>query len=181
MSNTPDESEPERPIECTECRKPIKVHYTEVVDGRFIKTAMCNDCPVLHRKLHGIQADEQEAVSGLKGAGLACGNCGTTLESVRVGHQLGCSECYEVFDDILLAEMVKENRVPKRAVAKHKNRPLHIGRAPGEKQELNPSLKLLALNEALDETLKSEDYEQAALLRDQIKELTEETKEEDGE
>ncbi len=48
-----------------------------------------------------------------------------------------------------------------------------MGRAPGEKIEISPSLKLIALNEALSETLSREDYEQAAWLRDQIKKLTE--------
>jgi protein arginine kinase activator len=38
---------------------------------------------------------------------------------------------------------------------------------------INPSSRLLALNEALKETLSREDYEQAAWLRDQIKALTE--------
>ena len=46
--------------------------------------------------------------------------------------------------------------------------PLHIGRAPGEVVEINPTLRLIALNEALDETLIREEYEQAAVLRDQI-------------
>ncbi len=41
-------------------------------------------------------------------------------------------------------------------------------------QEINPSLRILALNEALNEMLKSEKYEQAAWLRDQIKALTDE-------
>jgi protein arginine kinase activator len=33
-------------------------------------------------------------------------------------------------------------------------------------------MRLLALNEALNETIQREDYEQAALLRDQIKAIT---------
>ena len=39
--------------------------------------------------------------------------------------------------------------------------------------EISPTLRLIALNEALDETLIREDYEQAALLRDQIRALKE--------
>lgn len=59
-------------------------------------------------------------------------------------------------------------------IAIKKNLPLHMGRLPGQAVEINPALKLLALNQALHETLSHEDYEQAAWLRDQIKELTDE-------
>ena len=48
-----------------------------------------------------------------------------------------------------------------------------MGRTPGQAVAINPSLKLLALHQALNETLSREDYEQAAWLRDQIKALTE--------
>jgi protein arginine kinase activator len=100
--------------------------------------------------------------------GLCCGQCGTTLESVRLGSPLGCPECYEIFSDILILEMQKHEKgaSPKSAP------PLHIGRAPGEDTKAKPALRLLALNEALSETLNREDYEQAAWLRDQIKVLS---------
>lgn len=163
---------PERPLECSECKKSIAVHYTELVGNTCNKTCMCADCPELQKRLHGIPTFPAQG-SPTEGAGLACGNCGTTLDAVRVGTPLGCSICYEVFDDILLSEMLSASKIPPRLATTKKTIPIHIGRAPGESQEMNPSLRLLALNEALNETLKREDYEQAAWLRDQIKALTE--------
>lgn len=165
------EQQPERPLECTECRRPIAVYYTEIVKGSITKLAMCAECPVLRHKLYGIPHEEQQAISG-KEAGLACGNCGTSLDSIRVGTPLGCDVCYEVFDAVLIPEMQAANKIPSRIVSSKKSTPVHLGRSPGETQEINPSLRLLALNEALNEMLKKEDYEQAAWLRDQIKELT---------
>jgi protein arginine kinase activator len=168
------ETTPDRPLECGECKKPISVRYTEIVGDTITRTSMCADCPELYRRLHGIPlhlgigGTQEESTTGL-----ACGNCGTTLESLRVGTPLGCSNCYEVFDDILLSEMLASGKIPHRISTTKKSIPIHIGRAPGEIQEMNPSLRLLALNEALNETLKREDYEQAAWLRDQIKALTE--------
>ena len=119
-----------------------------------------------------------EFISGQMGvpATLECGNCGTTLEEVRRGHRLGCSECYTVFEDILLIEIQAANRLPPRISPNKKSLPIHIGRAPGESLAINLSSRLLALNEALNETLSREDYEQAAWLRDQIKALTENLK-----
>jgi protein arginine kinase activator len=163
---------PDRPLECTECRKPIAVHYTEMVGEAVNHTSMCADCPVLRHKLHG--APHVEHSEGKReGTSLACGNCGTTLDAIRVGTPLGCNVCYEVFDDVLLPEMLAANKIPPRIATTKKSVPIHIGRNPGESQEISPSLRLLALNEALSEMLKSEDYEQAAWLRDQIKALTE--------
>lgn len=164
---------PDRPLECTECKKPIAVRYTEIVGNNITHTSMCNDCPILRIRLHGTPHLEYSPGQQAIGAGLACGNCGTSLNAIRMGAPMGCDACYEVFDDILIPEMLAAVRIPQRFENSKKSMPVHIGRSPGEVKEINPSLRLLALNEALDEMLKSEDYEQAALLRDQIKALTE--------
>jgi protein arginine kinase activator len=174
--NSFDEQIPERPIECTECKRPIAIWYTEIVGNTISQTSMCAECPVLQRKLHGQTSDRE--MGHLPGeTSLACGECGTTLDALRVGNPLGCSNCYEVFDDIIITELATLDKVPQRSVTNKKTVPIHIGRAPGEIREINPSIRLLALNEALTETLKREDYEQAAWLRDQIKALTEENPE----
>jgi protein arginine kinase activator len=173
------DKEPERPLECSECKKPVTVHYTEIVEGSVTRTCMCADCPELQKRLHGIQnMPGMGSLPGI-GTGLACGNCGTTLETITMGNPLGCSACYEVFTDVLLPEMNAAGKIPPRIANAKKNVPIHIGRAPGEMKEMNPSLRLLSLNEALNETLKREDYEQAAWLRDQIKELTEKSEKKD--
>lgn len=173
-----EEKKPERPLECSECRKPVAVRYTEVVGKSITHTSMCSDCPELERRLHGIPVKPEKAGVGDEAtAGIACGNCGTTLDSVRMGGSLGCSECYVVFEGVLLQEMANSGKIPNRIAAAKRTIPIHIGRATGEVQMINPSLRLLALNEALSETLKREDYEQAAWLRDQIKALTDENPE----
>jgi protein arginine kinase activator len=162
----------ERPLECSDCKKPIAVNYTEIVGDNITCTSMCADCPVLQRRLHGTSNFQLPEKILDSYAGLCCGTCGTTLDAIRMGTPLGCSECYEVFGDILVQELINTNRISQR-MSNKKSTPIHIGRSPGETTEMNPSLRLLALNEALNETLTREDYEQAAWLRDQIKELME--------
>lgn len=163
---------PERPLECTECKKNIAVRYTEIVGKSIVHTSMCADCPELQRRLHGSKHFE-ESFSTLRETGVVCGNCGTTLQAILVGTPLGCSQCYEVFADTIISELISEEKIPARALTSKKVITLHVGRNPGEIPEISPSTRLLALNEALSETLKLEDYEQAAWLRDQIKALTE--------
>ncbi len=173
---------PERPLECGECKKPIQVIYSEIIGNNITRTGMCNDCPVLRRRLHG-EAKYPSGAGDLEGeTGVVCGNCGTTLDGIRMGAPLGCSACYEVFEEEIFRELLEANKIPPHLTTHRKADSLHAGRIPGEKQEISPSIRLLALNEALTETLKREDYEQAALLRDQIKALTEKAeKKKDGE
>ncbi|MBA3722646.1 MAG: UvrB/UvrC motif-containing protein [Parachlamydiaceae bacterium] len=170
----------DRPLECGECKKPITVRYTEIVGDSIVNTSMCADCPELTRRLFGTTPAEQ--LHGITGqTNLGCGNCGTTLEDVKRGHRLGCMECYNVFGDLLLQEMQTAERLPPRILSGKKSQPTHIGRSPGESLVINLSSRLLALDEALKETLSREDYEQAAWLRDQIKALTENEDQKKGE
>jgi protein arginine kinase activator len=168
----------ERPLDCNECKKPIAVLFTEIVGDKMTHIMMCADCPHLERRLYGkMRKEHTENTSGE--AGLACGNCGTTLEQIRTGQVLGCVECYTVFENVLIDDLLKAGKISRHLTTNKKMMPLHIGRIPGEVTEVSPTLRLIALNEALDETLIREDYEQAALLRDQIKALKEKTKHHD--
>jgi protein arginine kinase activator len=170
--NPPEETPPERPLECSDCKKPISTCYSEIVGNTISCNCMCSDCPVLERRLFGLR-DPNTTEQITEGAtGLACGNCGTTLEALRVGAPLGCSSCYEVFEEMIITELFTLDKVPAWLGTAKKTQSLHIGRGPGQTQEISASMRILALNEALNETLKREDYEQAAWLRDQIKALT---------
>jgi len=164
---------PERHLECGECKKPIVVVYTEIVGKMIYRLGMCADCPILRQKLHG---DARLTAIGGQAAELVCGGCGTTSDEVKMGSLLGCSLCYEVFEDLVIQELQTANRLAQKMSAVKKVAPLHMGRIPGQPGEVNPALKLAALHQALHDTLGREDYEEAAWLRDQIKALTEEKK-----
>ena len=97
----------ERPVECSQCKKTIKVVYKEIVDDSTICTEMCAECPVLQAKLHGEprQGERKEST-------LCCGTCGTPLEAVTRGEPLGCAECYAVFGDFLIGELIESQAIP---------------------------------------------------------------------
>lgn len=163
----------ERPLECSECKKSIDIYYSEIVGNNIATTCMCKECPILQQRLYGSLSEGSSKVVVDNDTGLCCGNCDTTLEDVRTGNPLGCEECYEVFSDVLVMEMLASNKISHKLLPdkEKKSKPIHIGRSPGETEKINPSLRLIALNEAINETLSREDYEQAAWLRDQIKEI----------
>lgn len=165
-----EEKLPDRPLECSECKKPISIRYTEVEKGKLVETSMCNDCPHFLKRLKGVALVSSEPGTGK--TGLVCGDCGTSLEDLQVGHPLGCSHCYEVFGEAILIELTSRNKIPLKINVVKKNATYHFGRILGETAEINPSLQLIALNEALNEMLKKEEYEQAAMIRDQINALS---------
>jgi protein arginine kinase activator len=164
----------ERPLECSHCKKPVKILYKEIVQNSIARTEMCEDCPILQQRLHGTPP-KLEGKSEAE-MGLCCGRCGTSLDSVKMGNPLGCVECYSVFGDLLIHELILQNRIPerlKKSLASNKNQPIHSGKSPEKAVHIPATSQLTALNEALNEALKKENYEQAAWLRDQIKALME--------
>jgi protein arginine kinase activator len=171
VPNIPEPILPDRPLECSECRKPIQVIYTEVVGKSITRTAMCGECPILEQKLHGSSVIEK----GLQEspAHLCCGSCGVSLDEVKMGAPIGCPLCYDIFAEEIIHELYQLERIPPKAGILRKGNALHTGRGPSEPHELEPSLKLIALQQALHETLGREDYEQAARLRDQIRAIEE--------
>lgn len=170
----PESTLPERPLECSECRRPIQVIYTEVVGKSIVRTAMCGECPVLEQKLHGHSFTEKGGQDAP--APLCCGGCGVSLDEVKMGSPIGCPMCYDIFADEITHQLYQLERIPPKAGILRKGNPLHTGRTPQEEKVIDPSLKLIALQQALHETLGREDYEQAAWLRDQIRALEEQSK-----
>lgn len=164
----------ERPVECGHCKRPIKVIYKEIVGGGTTATEMCVECPILQKKLHGEAVVEIKGEKVKKETGLCCGSCRTSLEAIQTGDLLGCPECYAVFSDLLFSELASANALPlqtRKKAEKKKGAPLHVGKTPTTPVAFPRSSQLTELNEALNDALRKENYEQAAWIRDQIKAL----------
>ncbi len=173
----------ERPIECSQCTRSIAIKYTEVTGESTTQTEMCNQCPIFQMKIHGQTSAEVPQGFAGSDAGICCGRCGTTMLAVRTGSPLGCSECYEVFEDMLSNEIVIQGYIPirlRKVIEGNKKQPLHAGKTPEQVAEIASLNRIVNLNEALKEALKGENYEQAAWLRDQIKALTEKSRHDEG-
>lgn len=157
----------ERPVECSHCKRPIKVVYKEIIGDRITTTEMCADCPILEQKLHGPTSPIIQAETGI-----FCGRCHTSMESIITGNPVGCSECYSVFSEQIISDLIAREKLPPQ-IAEKRSQNLHVGKTPGKTPKIELSSRLASLNEELNEALKRENYEQAAWLRDQIKTLKE--------
>jgi protein arginine kinase activator len=160
----------ERPMECSECQRPAHIIYKEITGDCSTVTEMCEGCPNLEKKLSGRFACKDKKTE-VDDSMICCANCLTTLEMVKAGNPMGCSNCYSVFGDLIIEDLLHEDKLPKRL---EESKTLHLGKAP--LKEWNSDLdKIQALQEALQEALKIENYEEAAFLRDKITELHEST------
>ncbi len=167
----------EKPVECGHCQKEGHVTYKEIANGISTCTEMCSDCPILAAKLHG--ESEVSTKASLAMPKLCCALCMTTLETIQTGNPLGCNHCYNVFEEPLLGKLITENRMPsfvKKEIQNNPSAPLHRGKSPKQALTIPLSNELATLSIALNEALQKEHYEQAAWLRDQIKQLKEKAK-----
>ena len=155
---------------CDVCKcNDATVFLTQILEGKMQKVNLCDGCS----KEKGVQDPTGFALADLLlGIGAAeeiekgattqkCPICGYTQSDFKKTGRLGCSSCYLTFAEGL-------NTLLK---AMHKGTE-HVGKLPQRAHravELGDRMRTLA--ESLEKAVKEENYETAASLRDQIKQL----------
>jgi len=91
-----------------------------------------------------------------------CTSCGWEGTDLKKTGRLGCAECYTVFSDMLenaLKDMHRDT--------------IHLGKRPKNNKSGKNEIfaRLSVLRKELDECVETEEYEQAALIRDKINDL----------
>jgi len=156
---------------CCICKeKPATVHLTDIKGDKVQKVDLCEECAknkgvndstfALADMLLGLGASQEiEQASG--GVEIKCPQCGFTQADFKKSGRLGCAECYKTFADGLeglLKSMHKGTR--------------HAGKVPeGLQQTRDLSDRLKALQQKLAKAIQEENFEQAAALRDEIKQM----------
>ena len=162
---------------CDICGKnDATVHLTEIVNDKMTKLHLCEACA----KEKGAEMEEHFGLSDLM-AGLAdlgtnlepeamnaikCASCGFTYQDFKKVGRLGCGNCYEAFKkqlDPLLKRIHGANR--------------HVGKVPlmaGKTVKEDRTLQEIKLQ--LEKAISSEEFEEAARLRDKIRALESKTK-----
>lgn len=90
-----------------------------------------------------------------------CSNCGCTFSEIIDNGVLGCSECYKSFESELL-----------QTIENIHGKAIHIGKRPMREQKINPKIDTLEqLNGKMKIAIDKQDFETAAVLRDEIKKI----------
>lgn len=146
-----------------------KVHLTQIVGDKMQKVDLCEECAKqkgvndpagfsLADLLLGLGAS-QEMDQAAGGEELKCPTCGFTQADFKKAGRLGCSECYLTFGEGLEALLKSMHKGIK-----------HLGKVPQSQQQskdLSDRLKLL--QKKLDKAVGEENFEHAAVIRDEIK------------
>ncbi len=177
-------------MKCTNCKKnEATVFYREVINGKETKYALCPDCAAEMEKKNGPFFSKFEMpdmshmfdfdfpdvfggglLGGLLGGSLPektrrnakrCPKCNATFDEICNEGKAGCPECYEVF---------KEEFAP--TLGRLHGNSVHRGRAPaGLKAEKSRENEVASLEKQLKKAVSDEKYEDAAVLRDRLREL----------
>ncbi len=170
---------------CRRCTKPATMHITEIREGQAQSLHLCETCAqeYLNSVEVGGSSDEFEAESVSPKASLkvksdeqeetaddgkTCPFCGITFKQFRSQGRLGCAHDYDVFHDELipLLESVHSDTQ-------------HVGKCPPKtSSESREHYELFRLRNDLKAAIDNESYEEAARLRDRIRQL--EDKGQDG-
>lgn len=94
--------------------------------------------------------------------GTACPGCGATLQDFRETGRLGCAQCYDTYGEPL-RELLRRLH----GSAHHTGRAYH---PPGAEAEAPSPEQIARLRARLKQAVEAEQFEQAAELRDRLKE-----------
>lgn len=159
-------------IKCDKCDKPATIHLTEILEGQKIEKHLCEDCAVaegitIKANVPISQLLEDfilQTSSGQELNDIKCDVCGISFSEFRQQGLLGCPNDYDVFEKALEPLLERAQEGASRHVGKSPHR---AGDDPGKQNAI------LRLRAQLKTAIASEDYERAAALRDQIKQLEE--------
>lgn len=165
-------------MKCPICgKKKATIHLTEIVNGKMTETHICESCA----KIKGSEMEQEfglgDLLAGLSGftpqeqpvakkkEDIVCQHCGLQYEEFKEYGRLGCSQCYVDFQKPL-------GRLLKKIHGSQK----HLGKSvlqKGIKNDGTVSKKnvLSNLKIQLQQAIDAEEFERAAMLRDQLRTL----------
>ena len=158
---------------CELCKQAqATVHLTEIINEQMSELHLCEACA----NQKGAQVESHfglaDLLSGLADfsgktqepeevSTKACPNCGMTYDDFRKVGRLGCSECYPTFKRSL-GSLLKRIH----------GSPIHIGKSPTRLvKPAKAKTELSELKKKLERAIEQEAFEEAARLRDQIRQM----------
>lgn len=157
---------------CDVCNKnTATVHLTEIVDEQMTELHLCEECARQKSAQMESQFGLSELLAGLaefekpakkpEAVSLKCENCGLTYNDFKKIGRLGCGECYGAFMKYLVPLLKKIHGLGQ-----------HLGKLPVKEVKVSrKKMDLATLRDNLKKAIEDEAFEEAARIRDQIKEL----------
>lgn len=158
---------------CNQCQeRDAVVHLTQIVENAVAQVHLCEKCAaergietnvsVPKNPLGDFLQAAQQQAQQLPGDAARCSYCGTSLRDFRASGRLGCARCYGAFEQSL-----------KDLLRRVHGSATHVGRRyqGADEPALERGATLSELRGRLDDAIRTEEFELAATLRDQIRTL----------
>ena len=154
---------------CENCKKnTATTYFKQTVNGKTREVFLCSECAaklglgdsMMNFGNFGLGFSAMSELLGSHVAPAAvCPTCGISLNEISRSGMMGCADCYDTFRDYLrrLLPRISGNKV-------------HTGKIPHLSQEESAE-NLTLLKEKLAQAVKSENFEEATVLRDKIRAL----------
>jgi len=168
---------------CDICgKKQATVHLTEIIDDQMTELHLCEECA----REKGAQMEEHfdlsDLLAGMADAGpqaagpqpeekIKCPTCGMTYQDFKSIGQLGCGDCYKAFKKNLLP-LLKRIHGSTQYFGKM---PVVMATGSGTKVQtakakvVSAAQQLQELKAKLQKAIQTEEFEEAAQLRDKIR------------
>ncbi|NEW09696.1 hypothetical protein GK047_27590 [Paenibacillus sp. SYP-B3998] len=161
---------------CQECgKRPATLHFTKIVNGDKNEFHICENCArekgemipgtsngfSIHNLLSGLLDFDPSSVSSAKSQAIRCDHCGLTYSQFSKLGRFGCGSCYKSFSEKLdpLFKRVHGNIV-------------HVGKVPKRSGGIiQYKREIDILKKDMMARIEREEFEQAADIRDQIREI----------
>jgi len=152
------------------------IHLTEIINNQMIEIHLCEDCAQEKGTDFKTHFNFGDLLAGLSdfgktqesevGTALKCSECGLTYDSFTKSGRLGCLTCYTALSKMLLPLIRRVQRTTQ-----------HIGKKPTKiDRSVRVSHDLRMLQDSLRKSIEDEEFEEAAKLRDKIKQLQDKTR-----
>lgn len=168
---------------CDECHeKPATVHITKIVNGEKTQLHFCEDCAKNKHIMFstgfdalGLDGNTEFSIGKLLSSlfqvpdtdpkqiagDQKCSRCGLTFAGFTQMGRLGCSQCYQTFEDQMYPMLRRVH-----------GKTHHVGKVPRRTGgQIRIKNEISRLKRELQEAINGEEYERAAVIRDQIKEM----------
>ena len=154
---------------CQECGQPATVHLTKIVNGKKRVDHFCSSCAEKQEMMKQQQLNLNAIVQSMIGqhvggkvdelARLTCPSCGIKYMEFKAAGRCGCPNDYDVFREPLLPLLERIHRGNK-----------HVGKVPPHAlKHAAVQTELRELCRQLRTAVEQEAYEEAARLRDRIR------------
>ncbi len=165
---------------CQNCGKnTATTHVKTIINGELKEYSLCADCAQkmgygslfsglgwnIGNLLGGFFGDTPAASLNT----VRCPGCGSSFEDIAQSGKVGCAECYHTFYDKLLPSIQRIHGNTKHCGKQPSGAALQV--KPAEQLQVKPETELERKRRLLKEAIEVQNFEEAAKLRDEIREM----------